>query len=59
MNDRAVTDAQLDATLLTHPRESLVLARADQTTRLERFVTLVTCVCGLGFRRVSLEVIRI
>jgi biopolymer transport protein ExbD len=58
VNDRAVTDEQLDATLLTHPRESLVLVRADKTTRLDRFVTLVDRVRGLGFRQVSLEVIR-
>jgi biopolymer transport protein ExbD len=58
VNDHPVTDTQLDATLLTHPRESLVLVRADKTTRLERFVTLVDRVRGLGFRQVSLEVIR-
>ena len=58
VNDRAVTEEQLDATLLTHPRESLVLVRADKTTRLERFVTLVDRIRGLGFRQVSLEVIR-
>ncbi|MCX5723060.1 MAG: biopolymer transporter ExbD [Nitrospirae bacterium] len=58
VNDRSVTDEQLDATLFTHPRESLVLVRADKATRLERFVTLVDRVRGLGFRQVSLEVIR-
>lgn len=58
VNDRSVTDAQLDATLITHPRESLVLVRADKTTRLERFVTIVDRVRGLGFGQVSLEVIR-
>jgi biopolymer transport protein ExbD len=58
VNDRAVPDEQLDATLLTHPRESLVLVRADKATRLERFVSLVDRVRGLGFRQVSLEVIR-
>ncbi len=58
VNDRSVTDAQLDATLLTHPRESLVLVRADKATRLERFVTIVDRVRGLGFRQVSLEVLR-
>jgi biopolymer transport protein ExbD len=44
--------------LLSHPRESLVLVRADKVTRLERFVTLVDRVRGLGFRQVSLEIIR-
>jgi len=58
VNDQSVTDEQLEATLLTHPRESLVLVRADKVTRLERFVTLVDRVRGLGFRQVSLEVIR-
>ena len=58
LTDCSVTDAQLDATLLTHHRESLVLVRADKTTRLERFVTIVDRVRGLGFRQVSLEVIR-
>jgi biopolymer transport protein ExbD len=58
VNDRAVPDEQLDATLLTHPRESLVLVRADKVTRLERFVTLIDRVRGLGFRQVSLRVIR-
>lgn len=58
VNHHAVTDEQLDATLLTHPRESLVLVRADKITRLERFVTLVDRVRGLGFRQVSLEVSR-
>jgi biopolymer transport protein ExbD len=56
--DRAVSDEQFDATLLTHPRESLILVRADKITRLERFVTVVVRVRGLGFRQVSLEVIR-
>jgi len=58
VNDHSVTEEQLDVTLLTHPRESLVLVRADKATRLERFVTLVDRVHGLGFRQVSLEVIR-
>jgi biopolymer transport protein ExbD len=58
VNDRSVTNEQLDATLNSHPRESLVLVRADKVTQLERFVTLVDRVRGLGFRQVSLEVIR-
>ena len=58
MNDYAIPDEQLDATLSTHPRESLVLVRADKVTRLERFVTVVDRVRGLGFHQVSLEVIR-
>ena len=58
VNDHAIPDEQLDATLSTHPRESLVLVRADKITRLERFVTVVDRVRGLGFHQVSLEVIR-
>jgi biopolymer transport protein ExbD len=58
VNDRAVPDEQLDAALLSHPHESLVLVRADKVTQLERFVTVVDRVRGLGFRQVSLEVIR-
>ncbi|THJ12430.1 MAG: biopolymer transporter ExbD [Nitrospira sp. CG24C] len=58
VNDRAVPDEQLDAALSAHPLQSLVLVRADKVTQLERFVTLVDRVRGLGFRQVSLEVIR-
>ena len=58
VNDQSVTDEQLDAALLTHPRESLVLIRADKVTRLERFVTVVDRVRGLCFHQVSLGVIR-
>lgn len=56
--DRLVAEAQLDATLLAYPRESLVLVRADKVTRLERFVSVVDRIRALGFRQVSLEVIR-
>lgn len=58
VNDHAVPDEQLDAMLSTHPLESLVLVRADKATRLERSVTVVDRVRDLGFRQVSLEVIR-
>lgn len=56
--DRLVAEAQLDATLLAYPRESQVLVRADKVTRLERFVLVVDRIRALGFRQVSLEVIR-
>lgn len=56
--DRPVAEAQLDATLLAYPRESPVLVRADKVTRLERFVSVVDRIRGLGFLQVSLEVIR-
>ncbi len=59
VNDRAVPDDQLDAALSAQPRESLVLIRADKVTQLERFVSVVDRVRGLGFRQVSLEVIRL
>jgi biopolymer transport protein ExbD len=50
VNDQPVTDEQLDAMLVPHPRESLVLVRADNAARLERFVTVVDRVRGLGYR---------
>jgi biopolymer transport protein ExbD len=59
VNDRAVPDDQLDAALSAQPRESLVLIRADKVTQLERFVSVVDRVRGLGFRQVSLEVVRL
>jgi biopolymer transport protein ExbD len=58
VQDRSVTDEQLDVALSTQPRESLVLVRADKVTKLERFVAIVDRVRGLGFRQVSLEVVR-
>jgi biopolymer transport protein ExbD len=41
-----------------HPRESLVVVRADRVTILDRFVTVVDEIRGLGFRQVSLEVVK-
>ncbi len=58
VQNSSVTDEQLEAVLSTQPRELLVLVRADKVTKLERFVTIVDRVRGLGFRQVSLEVIR-
>ncbi len=58
VQNSSVTDEQLEAALSTQPRELLVLVRADKVTKLERFVTIVDRVRGLGFRQVSLEVIR-
>ncbi len=40
---------------LSHPRESLVVLRADRVTVLEPFVAVVDEVRGLGFKQVSLE----
>ena len=57
MNDQAVSEDSLKIVLNPHPRESLVLVRADRVTMLERFVHVVDEVRGLGFRQVSLEVV--
>jgi hypothetical protein len=56
VEDRAITDEQLDTALATHSRQSPVLVRADKVTRLERFVAVVDRIRGLGFQQVSLEV---
>jgi biopolymer transport protein ExbD len=58
MNDRPITPDGLKGALLPHPRESLVVVRADRVTLLERFVQLVDEVRGMGFQQVSLEVVR-
>lgn len=59
MNDQPVSEEGLKSMLIPHPRESLVVVRADRVTMLERFVHVVDEVRGLGFRQVSLEVIRL
>lgn len=58
LNDRPVTEDGLRIVLNPHPRESLVVVRADRVTMLERFVQVVDEVRGLGFQQVSLEVVR-
>ena len=58
MNDQPVPPDGLKIVLKPHPRESLVLVRADKITVLERFVGVVDEVRGLGFRQVSLEVVK-
>jgi len=58
LNDQAVSQEGLKIQLTSHPRESLVLVRADRVTVLERFVNVVDDVRGLGFHQVSLEVLR-
>ena len=58
MNDQPVPPDGLKIVLKPHPRESLVLVRADKVTVLERFVGVVDEVRGLGFRQVSLEVVK-
>jgi biopolymer transport protein ExbD len=59
LNDAPVSDGALKIVLNPHPRESLVVVRADRVTMLERFVQVVDEVRGLGFRQVSLEVVRL
>jgi biopolymer transport protein ExbD len=59
LNDQPVGDDALKIVLNPHPRESLVVVRADRVTMLERFVQVVDEVRGLGFRQVSLEVVRL
>ena len=58
VNDQAVPTNGLSTILTAHSRESLVVFRADRVTVLERFVGVVDEVRGLGFRQVSLEVLR-
>jgi biopolymer transport protein ExbD len=59
LNDRAIPEGKLQEVLATEPRESSVVVRADKVTLLERFVSVVDEVRGLGFQQVSLEVIRL
>lgn len=58
INDQSVGDDGLKTVMASHPRESFVVVRADRVTVLERFVGVVDEVRGLGFRQVSLEVVR-
>jgi biopolymer transport protein ExbD len=59
LNDRSVPEGGLQGALTAEPRESSVVVRADKVTLLERFVSVVDEVRGLGFQQVSLEVIRL
>jgi biopolymer transport protein ExbD len=59
LNDHAVPEGGLQGALTAEPRESAVVVRADKVTLLERFVSVVDEVRGLGFQQVSLEVIRL
>ncbi len=54
-----VLDGGLPSVLSAQPRESAVVVRADKVTLLEKFVSLVDEIRGLGFQQVSLEVIRL
>jgi biopolymer transport protein ExbD len=59
LNDKPVPEAGLKAVPAPHPRESLVVVRADRVTLLERFVAVVDEVRGLWFQQVSSEVARL
>lgn len=59
LNDRTIPEGGLKGALTVEPRELSVIVRADKVTLLERFVSLVDEVRGLGFQQVSLEVIRL
>jgi biopolymer transport protein ExbD len=59
LNEQSVTKETLKNAMAPHPRESLVVVRADRVTLLERFVEIVDEVRGLGFRQVSLEVVKL
>jgi biopolymer transport protein ExbD len=59
LNDRTIPEGGLKGALTAEPRESAVVVRADKVTQLERFVSVVDEVRGLGFQQVSLEVIRL
>ncbi|MBI3807760.1 MAG: biopolymer transporter ExbD [Nitrospirae bacterium] len=59
LNDHTVPEGGLQGALAAEPRESSVIVRADKVTLLERFVSVVDEVRGLGFQQVSLEVIRL
>jgi biopolymer transport protein ExbD len=58
LNDSAVPENGLRIVLKSHPRESLVVVRADKVTVLEWFVQVVDEVRSLGFGQVSLEVVK-
>jgi biopolymer transport protein ExbD len=58
LNDAPVPENGLGGVLSPHPRESLVVVRADKVTMLERFVEVVDEIRGLGFGQVSLEVVK-
>lgn len=59
LNDKPLDDTALKDALSGESRDSTVIVRADKTTLLEQFVSLVDDIRGLGFQQVSLEVIRL
>jgi len=59
LNEQSVTKDTLKTVMAPHPRELLVVVRADRVTLLEQFVEIVDEVRGLGFKQVSLEVVKL
>jgi biopolymer transport protein ExbD len=59
VNDRPTEEGGLAAALAARSHDAAVVVRADKVTLLERFVSVVDEVRGLGFQHVSLEVIRL
>ena len=59
VNDGPVEEGGLASALAASSHDSAVVVRADKVTLLERFVSVVDEVRGLGFQQVSLEVIRL
>lgn len=59
LNDRAVSEGGLPPLLQAYQKESSVVVLATRVTLLERFVTLVDEIRGLGFHQVSLEVVKL
>jgi biopolymer transport protein ExbD len=59
LNDTPLHGTSLKDALSNESRDSAVVVRADKTTVLEQFVSLVDDVRGLGFQQVSLEVVRL
>ena len=59
VNDHPVEQGGLFSALSSQSHDSAVVVRADKVTLLERFVSVVDEVRGLGFQHVSLEVIRL
>jgi len=58
INDQPVSRPNLKTTLQAHSKDSRVLVRADRVIVLEKFVEVVDDVKGLGFKHISLEVVR-
>lgn len=58
LNQQPVPAEGLGAALGAYTKETPVVVRADRATPLERFVTVVDTVKGLGYTKVSLQVER-